>query len=164
MPEFKYIGGVGIMGHISPMHTEDTYAVTDPIYGVDGLRNVNNMEELNSISTERRRAGMIVGVDGGLTYYKLKNVEWVGDETDWEELDLTRVRYVDKEIPTGLINGENTVYTLAYNPIPGSEHLYLNGLLQDSGEDNDYTIVDSTITFYDAPLEGMTIKCSYRRV
>lgn len=164
MSLFKHIGGVGIMGYLSPMHTEDTYAVTDPIYGVDGLRNVNNMEELNSISTERRRAGMIVGVDGGLTYYKLKNVEWVGDETDWEELDLTRVRYVDKEIPTGLINGENTVYTLAYNPIPGSEHLYLNGLLQDSGEDNDYTIVDSTITFYDAPLEGMTIKCSYRRV
>jgi hypothetical protein len=107
---------------------------------------------------------MIVGVDGGLTYYKLKNVEWVGDETDWEELDLTRVRYVDKEVPTGLINGENNVFTLGYNPIPGSEHLYLNGLLQDSGVDNDYTIVDSTITFYEAPMEGMTLKCSYRRV
>lgn len=164
MSLFKHIGGVGVMGYLSPMHTDDTYAVTDPIYGVDGLRNVNNMEELNSISTERRRAGMIVGVDGGLTYYKLKNVEWVGDETDWEELDLTRVRYVDKEVPSGFIDGENTVYTLAYNPIPGSEHLYLNGLLQDSGIDYDYTIVDSTITFHDAPLEGMTIKCSYRRV
>lgn len=164
MSEFKYIGGVGIMGYISPMHIEDTYAVTDPIYGVDGLRNVNNMEELNSISSERRRAGMIVGVDGGLTYYKLKNVEWVGDETDWEELDLTRVRFVDKEVPSGLVNGENNVYSLAYTPIPGSEHLYLNGLLQDSGEDNDYTIVDSTITFIEAPMEGMTLKCSYRRV
>ena len=164
MSLFKHIGGVGIMGYISPMHVEDTYAVIDPVYGVDGLRNVNNMEELNNISTERRRAGMIVGVDGGLTYYKLKNVEWVGDETDWEELDLTRVRYVDKEVPTGLINGENNVFTLSYNPIPGSEHLYLNGLLQDSGVDNDYTIVDSTITFYEAPMEGMTLKCSYRRV
>lgn len=164
MSQFKYIGGVGIMGYISPMDTEDTYAVIDPIYGVDGLRNVNSMEELNSITTERRRAGMIVGVDGGLTYYKLKNVTWVGDETDWEELDLTRIRFVDKEIPGGLINSDNTVYTLAYTPIPGSEHLYLNGLLQDSGEDLDYTIVDSTITFHDAPIEGMTLKCSYRRV
>lgn len=164
MSLFKHIGGVGVMGYLSPMHTEDTYAVTDPIYGVDGLRNVNNMEELNSISTERRRAGMIVGVDGGLTYYKLKNVAWVGDETDWEELDLTRVRFVDKEIPGGFIDGENRVYNLAYNPIPGSEHLYLNGLLQDSGEDLDYTIIDSTITFHDAPMEGMTLKCSYRRV
>jgi hypothetical protein len=164
MSLFKNIGGVGIMGYISPMHVEDTYAVIDPIYGVDGLRNVNSMEELNSISTERRRAGMIVGVDGGLTYYKLKNVSWVGDETDWEELDLTRVRFVDKEIPGGLINGENNVYTLAYTPIPGSEHLYLNGLLQESGLDNDYTIVDSTITFYDSPMEGMVLKCSYRRV
>jgi hypothetical protein len=164
MSLFKNIGGVGIMGYISPMHVEDTYAVIDPIYGVDGLRNVNSMEELNSISTERRRAGMIVGVDGGLTYYKLKNVSWVGDETDWEELDLTRVRFVDKEIPGGLINGENNVYTLAYTPIPGSEHLYLNGLLQESGLDNDYTIVDSTITFYDSPMEDMVLKCSYRRV
>jgi hypothetical protein len=164
MSLFKNIGGVGIMGYISPMHVEDTYAVIDPIYGVDGLRNVNSMEELNNISTERRRAGMIVGVDGGLTYYKLKNVSWVGDETDWEELDLTRVRFVDKEIPGGLINGENNVYTLAYTPIPGSEHLYLNGLLQESGLDNDYTIVDSTITFYDSPMEGMVLKCSYRRV
>jgi hypothetical protein len=164
MSLFKNIGGVGIMGYISPMHVEDTYAVIDPIYGVDGLRNVNSMEELNNISTERRRAGMIVGVDGGLTYYKLKNVSWVGDETDWEELDLTRVRFVDKEIPGGLINGENNVYTLAYTPIPGSEHLYLNGLLQESGLDNDYTIVDSTITFYDSPMEDMVLKCSYRRV
>ena len=164
MSLFKHIGGVGVMGYLSPMHTEDTYAVTDPIYGVDGLRNVNNMDELICISSERRRAGMIVGVDGGLTYYKLKNVEWVGDETDWEELDLTRVRFVDKEVPTGLIDSENMVYNLAYNPIPGSEHLYLNGLLQDSGEDNDYVIVDSTITFHDAPMEGMSIKCSYRRV
>jgi len=164
MSLFKHRGGVGVMGYLSPMHIDDTYAVTDPIYGVDGLRNVNNMDELICISSERRRAGMIVGVDGGLTYYKLKNVEWVGDETDWEELDLTRVRYVDKEVPTGLINGENNVFTLGYNPIPGSEHLYLNGLLQDSGVDNDYTIVDSTITFYEAPMEGMTLKCSYRRV
>jgi len=164
MSLFKHIGGVGVMGYLSPMHTDDTYAVTDPIYGVDGLRNVNNMDELICISSERRRAGMIVGVDGGLTYYKLKNVEWVGDETDWEELDLTRVRFVDKEIPGGLINGENNVYTLAYTPIPGSEHLYLNGLLQESGLDNDYTIIDSTITFYDYPMEGMTLKCSYRRV
>ena len=164
MSLFKNIGGVGIMGYISPMHVEDTYAVIDPIYGVDGLRNVNSMEELNSISTERRRAGMIVGVDGGLTYYKLKNVTWVGDETDWEELDLTRVRFVDKEVPSGFVDGENRVYNLAYNPIPGSEHLYLNGLLQESGLDNDYTIVDSTITFYDSPMEDMVLKCSYRRV
>ena len=33
-----------------------------------------------------------------------------------------------------------------------------------AGVDNDYTIVDSTITFYEAPMEGMTLKCSYRRV
>ena len=65
MSEFELVGGIGIMGFISPMDTEDTYAVIDPIYGIDGLRNVDTVEELNSISFERRRAGMIVGVNGG---------------------------------------------------------------------------------------------------
>ena len=50
MSNFELIGGIGIMGFISPMNTEDTYAVIDPIYGVDGLRNVSAVEDLNLIS------------------------------------------------------------------------------------------------------------------
>ena len=48
--DFDLIGGVGIMGFISPMNTEDTYPVIDPIFGVDGLRNVDTIEDLNLIS------------------------------------------------------------------------------------------------------------------
>jgi hypothetical protein len=160
MSSFELIGGIGVMGFLSPMDTEDTYAVVDPLYGIDGLRNVNNLEELNQISEERRRAGMIVGVNGGETYYKLKNIEWVGDITDWVELDFTKQISIDKEIPIGVINNINKNFNLSFTPVLKSEHVYLNGLLQDV--DEDYTITGSTITFIDAPLVGMKIRCSYR--
>ena len=163
MSNFELIGGIGIMGFISPMDTEDTYAVIDPIYGIDGLRNVDTIEELNSISFERRRPGMIVGVNGGNTYYKLKNLnDWEFDISDWSELDLTKINYIDKEKPTGEIDGINANFSLGYTPIPGSEHVYLNGLLQD--EDDDYQITYNTIEFFQAPMIGMKIKCSYRTI
>jgi hypothetical protein len=76
MSSFELIGGIGVMGFLSPMDTEDTYAVVDPLYGIDGLRNVNTINELNEIPEERRRAGMIVGINGGETYYKLKNIDY----------------------------------------------------------------------------------------
>ena len=137
MSRFELLGGVGIMGFLSPMDTQDTYAVLDPIYGIDGLRNVETIDDLNNISVERRRPGMIVGVNGGESYYKLKNTIWTGHLTDWTEIDLTKVVYIDKETPKGIMDGNNVNFTLSFNPIPGSEHIYLNGLLQDEGENED---------------------------
>ena len=150
------------MGFLSPMDTQDTYAVLDPIYGIDGLRNVDTIDELINISVERRRPGMIVGVNGGETYYKLKNEIWTGHITDWIEIDLSKVIYIDKETPTGVINGTNVNFTLNYVPIPGSEHIYLNGILQDEGIDEDYIISGQDVIFNLPPLNGMKIRCSYR--
>ena len=155
MSNFELIGGIGIMGFISPMNTEDTYAVIDPIYGVDGLRNVSAVEDLNLISVERRRPGMIVGVNGGEVYYKLKRLDdWSFDIDDWLELDLSKITHIDKEKPNGVIDVLNN------NPIPGSEHDYLKGILQD--DEDDYQIEYNTIIFNDPPSIGMKIKCSYR--
>lgn len=162
MSKFDLQGGVGIMGFLSPMDTEDDYAVIDSLYGIDGLRNVNSILELDLIPQPRRRSGMIVGVNGGEQYFKLKKGSWVYDLTDWIEIDLNKVSYVDKETPTGIINGVNTVFELDFEPIPNSEHLYLNGLLQDSGIDGDYLIDGKTIMFFIPPSMGMKIKCSYR--
>ena len=72
MSKFELYGGVGIMGFISPMDTRDSYAVIDPMYGIDGLRNVESIADLNKIPLARRRSGMIVGVNGGEQYFKLK--------------------------------------------------------------------------------------------
>ena len=49
MADFSSVGGVGIMGFISPMDTRDTYAVIDPLYGIDGIRNVGSVEDLSRI-------------------------------------------------------------------------------------------------------------------
>lgn len=224
MTEFVRLGGVGIMGYISPMNENDTYAVIDPLYGIDGLRNVETISDMLDIPEERRRAGMIVGVLEEDKYYKLKNDNWVGDITDWMELSLVEVgglrtvstvntmlnipeenrvsgmityvaeqdkyyklnespwtgditdwtelylvgvnekqtdfSYSDKEIPDGPINGVNHIFTLTHTPILNSEHIYLNGLLQEI--DFDYVVNDNEITFIDPPLNGMRIRCSYR--
>ena len=68
---------------------------------------------------------------------------------------------VNKEIPAGLINGVNKKFLLKYTPSKNSEHLYLNGLLQDSDEDTDYMISGNIITFIDPPMEGSKLRCSY---
>jgi len=158
MADFQNIGGVGIMGYISPMNTEDTYPVIDPLYGIDGLRNVNTVDDMVNIPFERRRAGMIVGVDNEDVYYKLKNVEWTGELTDWAELSL--VAFADREEPFGIVDGINKNFILEFLPKQNSEHIYLNGLLQESGYD--YTMDHNMIIFDEAPLEGMRLRCSYR--
>ena len=69
--------------------------------------------------------------------------------------------FADKEIPIGNINGVNDFFVLSHIPIEGSEHVYLNGLLQESGVRNDYIISDSDITFLTPPEENSKIRCTY---
>lgn len=76
---------------------------------------------------------------------------------------ITSANFVDKETPSGAINGSNTSYTLANTPTVGSEHVYLNGVLQESGSGNDYTISGGTITMLTAPLTGEKIRVTYRK-
>lgn len=76
---------------------------------------------------------------------------------------LLNANFVDKETPTGTINGATTAFTLANTPVAGSEHVYLNGQLQDVGAGNDYTISGAVITMLTAPLTGEKIKVSYRK-
>jgi len=83
MSSFSLSGGVEVFGFISPSDTSDQYPVIDPLYGIDGFRNVVNLTELNNIPTLRRRAGMVVGVSGGTTYYKLNLPPWNNTITDW---------------------------------------------------------------------------------
>lgn len=76
---------------------------------------------------------------------------------------LTASNFVDKEAPSGSINGSNVTFVLANTPVAGSEHVYMNGVLQDVGAGNDYTISTATITMLTVPLTGEKIKVSYRK-
>lgn len=165
MTDFKKLGGVGIMGYVSPLNTSDDYPVIDPLYGIDGLRNVKTIENMVKIPVERRRAGMVVGVEAGDRYFKLKNIKWTGELSDWDEiffqtLSNHNLKYVDKEKPIGEINDENNVFELSSKPIPNSEHVFLNGLLQDANED--YILDNKSIIFYFSPSVGSKIRCTYR--
>ena len=50
---------------------------------------------------------------------------------------------------TGTVDGVNTDFVLDNEPIVGSQMVYLNGMLQEEGQD--YTISGATITFTEAP-------------
>jgi hypothetical protein len=69
---------------------------------------------------------------------------------------------VVREIPTGLINGVNTVFILSNVPIVDSEQIFLNGLLQDA-RGIDYSISSATVTFLSPPLAGDRILATYQR-
>ena len=85
----------------------------------------------------------------------------------WQQIPTTaglqNTNFIDKEIPSGSINGSNTAFTLANTPVTGSEHVYLNGMLQESGAGNDYTISGANITMLSAPLTGEKLRVSYRK-
>jgi hypothetical protein len=73
--------------------------------------------------------------------------------------------FVDGEVPSGAINGTNTVFTLAATPSPASSvHLYWNGLRQNPTAGGDYTIVGNTITTSVAstPQTGDLLIVDYR--
>lgn len=71
--------------------------------------------------------------------------------------------FVTREVPSGTINGSTTVFTLANTPISGTEEVFLNGILQNLGVSNDYTISGGTITFNTAPLTGDILLVNYRK-
>ena len=103
MGSFSLSGGVEVIGFISPTDPLDEYPVIDPLYGIDGFRNVDLLSDLNNIPELRRRAGMVVGVSGGTEYYKLNPSPWNYDITDWSEF-----------LPEGFTGGSGSCITELY--------------------------------------------------
>lgn len=84
----------------------------------------------------------------------------------WQQVNssgLTSSNFVTREVPSGTINGSNTAFTLANTPVAGSEEVFLNGMIQNVGAGNDYTISGATITMLTAPLSGEIILVNYRK-
>lgn len=68
---------------------------------------------------------------------------------------------VRNEVPSGTINGSNTIFTIANIPNLNTQEVYLNGVRQRPGAGNDYTISGATITFLTAPTLGSNIIVDY---
>ena len=77
-------GTVQVTATIARTDITDTYAVTDTIYGIDGLRSVQTLLDRNNISTPRRREGMLVYVRDDGKYYKLNT-----DLISWTDFGAT---------------------------------------------------------------------------
>jgi len=71
--------------------------------------------------------------------------------------------FITRETPSGAVNGSNTTFTLANTPVGGTEQVYLNGILQEPGSGNDYTISGATITYLTAPITGDRIRVTYMK-
>lgn len=76
---------------------------------------------------------------------------------------LAVANYVVRETPTGTVNGTNPTFTLANTPVSGTEQVFVNGVLQNSGAGNDYTISTATITFLSGaiPQTGDIVRVTY---
>lgn len=126
------------------------------------------MFELDAMPQDRRKAGMICSINSGGAYFILKAQPWSYTDSDWEEIVITRrseeVKFIDKETPAGIVDDVNVIYELQHQPIADSEHVYINGMLQQAGEDADYIITANQIIFNEAPFPGANIRCTYRYI
>ncbi len=72
-------------------------------------------------------------------------------------------RYATRESPNETPNGAITQFTVDYTPIDGQEMVFLNGILQNPGGGNDYTLDtgNKRVTFASAPETGDVILVTY---
>lgn len=77
----------------------------------------------------------------------------------------TASNFVTREVPTGTVNGSNATFTLANTPTASTEEVHVNGVLQNAGAGNDYTISGATITFLTGaiPQTGDVVLVNYRK-
>ncbi len=67
---------------------------------------------------------------------------------------------LNQAAPTGTINGSNVTFTLSPSPAAaGNVNCFMNGVQQQQGAGNDYTISGATITYLTAPPTGSKLNC-----
>jgi hypothetical protein len=115
------------------------------------------------VGTALTSANIFVGSAGNLAAAVLMSgdvtLSNTGVATVANQVKLTKL--IVRETPSGTINGSNTAFTIINTPVLGSECVFLNGILQDAGAGNDYTISGSAITMLAAPLSGDKIRVNY---
>jgi hypothetical protein len=119
----------GILDLLTPVDIRDLYPITDPKYQIGGFRDVQTISDRNSISQERRRAGMFC-------YVRSENILYIlGDgltNSDWTTFDP----------------GSNLSNSVSFEEIIITNS---SGVINDSGVLNDVNINNlSTIGFINA--------------
>jgi hypothetical protein len=76
---------------------------------------------------------------------------------------LLASRQVFNETAGGTIDGTNATFTAANAYVTGTLQVLLNGLVQNEGSGNDYTLSGADIVFVTAPIIGDRVAVSYIR-
>lgn len=129
----------------------------------DGSIELNKLKDGSELL---KRDGSVVATgDFDLNSNQLKNVGAPVDANDAvRKADLDAAvagSIINREIPSGTMNGTNTQFTLLNQPNLGTEQVFLNGALLNSGANSDYVVDGSTITFTLAPQSGDVILVNY---
>lgn len=85
------------------------------------------------------------------------------DDTATKEYadSLALTALVNREVPIGDLDGTNAVFTLTHTPQAGTEMVFMNGLMQQAGVDDDYLISGPIITFSAPPPPATTLFVTY---
>ena len=138
--------------------TVDVTDFIDTNYGLqeDGSNNIQiNLEADGGLQFDSTNHGIEIKLaDNSLT------LSTSGLAVNTSEV-LSSSNNVFGESPSGTIDGTNTNFTLANTPQAGTLRVYLNGLRQQEGAGNDYTVSGNTITFTTAPSTGDVILADY---
>ena len=82
----------------------------------------------------------------------------------WNADHNTSELFVEDEVPTGIINGENRTFTLLEAPVPvNSLQVYSNGLLLKAGIGYDLTGTTVTMKFGNIPQTGDVVWVNYKK-
>lgn len=180
------LGSVDV-DNLSDLRVTDTVGGITVDYAAGTIRNDNSIVSVSASTllltddatnyVEVNSAGTVSANTTGFTSGSLPlaevvtasgDISSVTDRRAWLDIEigasgLTDADFVIRETPSGTINGVNTTFTLANTPTAGTEEVYLNGLLQNEGVSNDYTISGATITYNTAPATGDVLLVSYRK-
>lgn len=144
------MNSIPVTGVITPAYVADNYPVIDPLFGIDGLRNVNVISDMYNIPIERRRNGMLVGVNSTMSsttlYYSLKpqgsGVTWsVGGSSEWVQL-LTGLSVSLVPVLNSITNAQIYVPPSYQYLIYGDLNIGMGGTLSNSGS---VVVINGTI-------------------
>lgn len=157
--------GLALTGKTFSVDAADTSLDVDAS-GVKVALGDGSLEVVDGLRVVQGTGGQvyIADEDGVLTPTTLSGDVSSVSDTGVVTLDssfLKSTSLVVRETPSGSVNGSNAGFTLAHTPVAGSEQVFLNGLLQEPGSGNDYTISGSSITFEAAPSSGDRVRVTY---
>ena len=114
-------GSVRVAGFIAPTDSNDTYPVTDSIYGKGGYREVADITARDAITTARRREGLMVYViASGLVYVLVGGI----DNINWQPFSSGTSNAITSS-PSG---DWKQVTSLEYNHITGELRVSYNNI------------------------------------